>query len=384
MLAINGAYLQLPAADTRARQQLLQQLTAHPPDEQAWELGGNCNFMIAASRLGMHVGSVGHVGNDVYGQYMDRILQSEGIDATKRIMPAELEATDLNNTLLCFVLVDANGKHAFCSRYDFGPWPLLSGISSLPRAVLQALKSTEAVFTNGFVFDELPLELVKSAIQAASDAGAAVLFDPGPRASTMKTGVRRRALDTLMDLSDVVLMTEEEAFEVTGLSDPQSAAEAVLARPGARTQWCVVKRGASGALLATKSGEVYSAGSFKVDVSDTVGCGDSFAAAVVLGFVRSHDVHATLLLANAVGAATAMGRGAGTNVARAETVLSLLQAAAGNGSNGNEGTSRNGSQSSKVNLHDVNKALAMLQESLAGGRAVLASTSQQEAAATAA
>jgi hypothetical protein len=44
---------------------------------------------------------------------------------------------------------------------------------------VQALTSTAAVFTNGFVFDELPLELVKSAIQAASDSGAAVLFDPG-------------------------------------------------------------------------------------------------------------------------------------------------------------------------------------------------------------
>jgi hypothetical protein len=47
---------------------------------------------------------------------------------------------------------------------------------------LQVLRSTAAVFTNGFVFDELPLELVKQAIRTASDAGAAVLFDPGEQA----------------------------------------------------------------------------------------------------------------------------------------------------------------------------------------------------------
>jgi fructose-1-phosphate kinase PfkB-like protein len=58
----------------------------------------------------------------------------------------------------------------------------------------------------------------------------------------------------------------------------------------------------------------------QVDVQDTVGCGDSFAAAIVLGYIRSHDIPATLVLANAVGAATAMGRGAGTNVASAHTV----------------------------------------------------------------
>jgi hypothetical protein len=49
--------------------------------------------------------------------------------------------------------------------------------------LLQVLRSTAAVFTNGFVFDELPLELVKQAIRTASDAGAAVLFDPGAQAT---------------------------------------------------------------------------------------------------------------------------------------------------------------------------------------------------------
>ncbi|WIA08996.1 hypothetical protein OEZ85_008410 [Tetradesmus obliquus] len=263
---------QLPPADPEARQGLLQQLTAEPPDEQHWELGGNCNFMIAAARMGMRVGSIGHVGDDTYGRYMDRVLQEERIEAITRIMPATLSGTDLDRTLLCFVLVDPDGKHAFCSRYDFGPWPLLGGVSNLPPSVTQVLQSTAAVFTNGFVFDELPLELVKQAIRTASDAGAAVLFDPGPRAFTMKSGSRRAALDTLISLSDVVLMTEEEAVEVTGLLDPQAAAEAVLARPGCKTEWCVVKLGGEGALLVTKSPqlEVYRAGAFKVDVKDTL------------------------------------------------------------------------------------------------------------------
>lgn len=55
--------------------------------------------------------------------------------------------------------------------------------SKLTFCALQALHSTAAVFTNGFVFDELPLELVKAAIQTASNAGAAVLFDPGAHMS---------------------------------------------------------------------------------------------------------------------------------------------------------------------------------------------------------
>lgn len=63
-----------------------------------------------------------------------------------------------------------------------------------------------------------------------------------------------------------VCMLQEEAVQVTGLTDPQAAAEAILARPGAKTEWCVVKMGGKGALLVTKSPQqrVYRAGAFKV------------------------------------------------------------------------------------------------------------------------
>lgn len=62
-------------------------------------------------------------------------------------------------------------------------------------------------------------------------------------------------------------------------------------------------------------------------MGDTVGCGDSFAAAVVMGYIRDYDIPSTMALANAVGAATAMGTGAGTNVASAEAVVQLLTVA---------------------------------------------------------
>jgi sugar/nucleoside kinase (ribokinase family) len=58
----------------------------------------------------------------------------------------------------------------------------------------------------------------------------------------------------------------------------------------------------------------------QVEVQDTVGCGDSFAAAIVMGFINKAPIPATLALANAVGAATATGRGAGRNVATADKV----------------------------------------------------------------
>lgn len=347
----------LPPEDAAIRRQLLDQLTRSPPDRSTWEVGGNCNFMIAGSRLGMHVASVGHLGKDIYGQFMDEVLKEEGVLATTRIAPAIYDPS-LDQTLICFVLVDPNSQHAFCSRYDFGPWPLLQGIDGLPPAATAVLRSSRAIFTNGFIFDELPLHIVQSACSDAIQHGSAVFFDPGPRCHTMLEGGRRQALDVLLDLSTVVLMTEEEAKVVTGHDDPEQAAHAILSRPGARADWCVVKLGGRGALLSSrraKDAGTYRAPGVKVDVVDTVGCGDSFASAIVMGYVNDFGVEATLALANAVGAATATGRGAGRNVATAARVLQLLQQGqAGEAGGGDAATQR---------------ALLLLQRSLGGGLA---------------
>lgn len=68
-----------------------------------------------------------------------------------------------------------------------------------------------------------------------------------------------------------------------------------------------------------------------MNVIDTVGCGDSFVAAIAFGFIHEMPLVYTLTIANAVGAATAMGCGAGRNVANLKQVMELVK-----GSNLNE------------------------------------------------
>ncbi|KAL4514183.1 hypothetical protein Ndes2437B_g04164 [Nannochloris sp. 'desiccata'] len=336
---------ELPPADDSSRRQLLTNLTANPPDVSSWEVGGNTNTLIAASRLGLRVASIGHIGNDIYGKFLTDVLKDEGIKLIEPVT-ANLDSssssiiTNINGltkeqdaTLLCFVLVAPNSQHSFCSRYDFGPWPLLSFVETLPPGVERVLDSTAALFVNGFVFDEVPSHIVIAAAQRAQQGGAAVFFDPGPRSWTFNdNGARKAALNAILDVSDVVLMTEEEAEAVTGYGNAEAAARFILDRPGARTEWCIVKRGAEGAVLVSRSpgNGVYEQRALKVDVRDTVGCGDSFAAAVVLGYTRQHSIPAVMALASAVGAATAMGSGAGRNVAKAEAVASLLKSAVSN------------------------------------------------------
>ncbi|EHA8591268.1 putative fructokinase-1 [Cocos nucifera] len=84
--------------------------------------------------------------------------------------------------------------------------------------------------------------------------------------------------------------------------------------------------GSKGSILITRS-IVSCAPAFKVNVVDTVGCGDSFTAAIAFGFLHDMPPVNSLALANAVGAATATGCGAGRNVAHLGKVLELLRQA---------------------------------------------------------
>ncbi|MCO5583393.1 hypothetical protein L7F22_037304 [Adiantum nelumboides] len=60
------------------------------------------------------------------------------------------------------------------------------------------------------------------------------------------------------------------------------------------------------------------------DIKDTVGCEDSFATAIALGYTQKLPIVSMLALANVVGVAMAMGCGAGCNVATLNDVTSIL------------------------------------------------------------
>lgn len=63
----------------------------------------------------------------------------------------------------------------------------------------------------------------------------------------------------------------------------------------------------------------------QMDTVDTVGCGNSYNGAIAFGYLHDMTEINTLALANAVGAATATGTGAGQNVANLGKVLELLR-----------------------------------------------------------
>jgi len=262
----------------------------------------------------------------MYGKFLLDVLQAEGISVVGMLENTDATACrQAYETLLCWVLVDPFQKHGFCSRADFSEEPAFSWICKLPADIRTAIHHSKILFCNGYAFDEFFPDVIASSINCAIDAGTAVFFDPGPRGKSLLNGTldEQRALEHALRLSDVLLLTSDEAESLTNVKNPIEAGQELLKR-GIRTKQVVIKMGSKGSIMITKN-VVSCAPSFKINVVDTVGCGDSFTAAIAFGFLHDLPAVNTLTLANAVGAATATGCGAGRNVAHLDKVLQLLR-----------------------------------------------------------
>ncbi|CAA7395229.1 unnamed protein product [Spirodela intermedia] len=317
----------LPPPSREGRREYFDRLSASPPDKKFWEAGGNCNFSIAAARLGLQCSVLGYIGDEIYGRFLLDVLQEEGIGMVGMNEDSEAarEYSASYQTLLCWVLVDPFQRHGFCSRADFSIEPAFSWMKELSRPVLTAIRQSKILFCNGYVFDELYTKLIVSALDSAISAETTVFFDPGPRGRSLSTGTpeEKRALELFLEFSDVLLLTSDEAEALTGLPSPILAGQKLISQ-GTRTNWVIIKIGSKGSVLVTKSC-VFCAPAFEVNVFDTVGCGDSFTAAIAFGYLQNMPEIEMLALANAVGAATATGCGAGRNVANRDKVLELLR-----------------------------------------------------------
>ncbi|CAA7026395.1 unnamed protein product [Microthlaspi erraticum] len=317
---------ELPPPSRGDRKAFMDELSISPPDKKYWEAGGNCNMAIAAARLGLNCVAIGHVGDEIYGEFLLDVLHGEGISTVALDGENAKDNSSYCETLICWVLVDPSQRHGFCSRADFKEEPAFSWITDLSDEVKLAIRQSKVLFCNGYDFDDFSPSFIMSTIDYATKVGTAVFFDPGPRGKSLSKGTpdERRALAHFFRMSDVLLLTSEEAESLTGIRNPVKAGQEIL-KNGKGMKWVIVKMGSKGSILVTKS-SVSVAPAFKVEVVDTVGCGDSFVAAIALGYIRNMPLVNTLTIANAVGAATAMGCGAGRNVAKRHQVVDLVKA----------------------------------------------------------
>ena len=235
--------------------------------------GAPANVAVAASRLGAEAAFVGSVGEDLFGDFILRALESEGVETggVSRQRPP-------TRTSLAFVEISEDGDREF-TFYRSSPAAdeLLS-----PESVTEGL-----VFGASFVnFGSIPLirEPARSATrrfaELAREQGVPVAFDVNFREHLWEgREAAREAVGPLLDLSTLVKLGDDELDPLLGTANVEEAAGMLLDRG---VSLVLISKGPDGAFYATRdfSGDVPT---FDVgEVVDATGAGDAFLAATLV------------------------------------------------------------------------------------------------------
>ena len=266
--------------------------------------GGAANVAIVAARLGLDVGCLGEIGDDLFGQVLLAGLRQEAVDT------AQVHVNPAGRTPVAGVLVDAAGEPAYLG------FPGQLTLGHLLPAWQDAIRQAEAVFADGWIDSAGGADLVLEGLHAARASDVPVFFDPGPG----NPRHRRDWLRQAAQLATVVLGTEPQIAALFDGLDARQAAACLLAESA---QLVVIKRGAQGSVLM-HADRVLEAPAFRVPLVDATGAGDSLDAAILFGYLAGLPVPDLADLGNAAGAAKVQKWGTGHHLPTLAEIRKVL------------------------------------------------------------
>lgn len=251
--------------------------------------GGCYNMALGLTRLGVRTAWASDFGTDLFSRIVLDTAAEEGID------PVAFRALDRPAPMVSAAFSDARDRGFITYRGTDVVPPDLDLIARLrPRWLLQSFRYTS--------------EWLRF-IWAAKDSGISIFGDCNGDDVTLDcAGVRE-----FIGLCDVFSPNETEALRLTGAG----SVDAALERLAELVPVVLIKRGAYG-VAASIEGRRHDAAAPMVEVVDTVGAGDAFAAGYLAGVLRDQPVADRLRSAVACGTLSTMGAGSSANPTTAE------------------------------------------------------------------
>ncbi|MFW5689143.1 MAG: carbohydrate kinase family protein [Spirochaetota bacterium] len=228
--------------------------------------GSPFNCAIAAARLGATVGFAGTVATDFFGDQIVRVLEANGVELS---MVTRVD----NPTTLAFVRKDPHGA----ARYAF--YTNDAADRALTREDLPAELPSGALLQMGSISIIADPEGSTILDLAEREHGRRVIvFDPNIRESLIADSADYRdRLKRALRVATILKTSDEDLRWIF----PDTSTEVAVGKAlEAGVSLVVLTKGAegSGAYTARSSVEVAAE---RVDVSDTIGAGDSFMAALL-------------------------------------------------------------------------------------------------------
>jgi len=237
--------------------------------------GAVTNLLCAASQCGSVTGFIGKIGKDMHGAFLKRAMLGAGVD-----MRALVEADDVFTTL-AFVALKSDGEREFSFARKPGADTQLRP-DELDRGMLT---HTRVFHTGSLSLTQEPSRSATyEAIDIAKSAGAVISYDPNYRASLWNSKDEAvRFMRSLIATADIMKVSDEELPLLTGETDPEKAADALLDQG---VKIAAVTLGSEGAYIRV-GGESRLVPGFRANAVDTTGAGDSFFGGFLYRFLAS-------------------------------------------------------------------------------------------------
>ncbi len=253
----------------------------HVTRDAIFALGGKgANISVALAKLGVPVGIIGAVGEDIFGEMALKELEENGVDVSRVIKIKE-------RTGFTAVIVDSKGEN---TMFNF----LGANVLFSPEHIdWTFIDEYDILVAQAGVSSDTFLEIVSM----AKRSGMTVFVD---------TSYPSEIPEEAYSYMDYISPNLRELAGITGLNDPLKGAKKLISK-GVET--VIVKMGKEGVLIVDeKSSKQIKA--LDVKAVDTTGAGDAFDAGFILGKIKGLSDEESVNLGNVCAAISVMKKGA--------------------------------------------------------------------------
>lgn len=233
--------------------------------QEICQAGSSSNTVFNASKLGLKTGLIGSVSYDSIGEFYLETLKKYNIKEIFNITEGK--------SGICYILVTPDGERT--NIPDLG----VSGNFNPDYEKLNSLE-TRIFHTSGYEVASNP-DKAKEIINYFKDKGAKISFDLA--ADSMIRG-QRKTIENIVEKTDILFATEEEAKELTGKTPFKALAELSKICPIVS-----LKRGKKGSVVKQKN-ERYKISIYPTKLINTCGAGDAYAAGFLFAYLQKFNL----------------------------------------------------------------------------------------------
>ncbi len=283
-------------------------------------LVGGCptNISVGTRRLGLKSALLTGFGRDKVGDFVRAFLEREGVDTRFAVTKAG------RRTSAVLLGIEPPDRFPLVYYRDNNADIQLT----IDDALAAPLGDSRLLLISGTGLSYEPSRsATQFAAEKASSLGTEVVLDidyrPDQWHDVRAFGVSVRVT---LPLCDIAIGTEDEIRAATGEDDAEKAVARLL--QGVRKA-VVFKRGGDGSRVYTKSGEVFDAQPFRIDVLNVLGAGDAFASGFLYGYLQGWGWAKAARMGNATGAIVVTRQGCANDMPTLPEALALVEAQGG-------------------------------------------------------